>query len=221
MIMMGCQKNIDSPIINTSTQVSSSFDENLYLFANPDVTELIKQGKYKSGLEHYTKVGQTTKKSDGNAYESFFFGSNGNDTVTSFGSGKHTHLSGVKFQVIPNSKDPLPLKTLSIAKGESDILIGTKDGINEFILGNFITSSNPKSQAFYLGKGDADFARIKNFTKSKDSIMLAGEPKQYQFKTLDNNLHISIAGDLIAVIEGVNKLTPSDISKEMGIFMLK
>ena len=200
----------------------NNFDEALYLFANPDVPELIKQGKYLSGLDHYTKVGQSTKKTDGESYESFFTGTSVSDTVTAFGQGKHTHLIGVKFEVVAKPNVKIPLRPQSIGQGESDILIGTKTGKNEFVIGSFITELSPKAEIFYVGKGDADRAQIKNFTKSRDTIMLAGTPDRYKFETVAGNLKISTkAGDLVAIVEGVDKLTPSDISKEMGVFILK
>jgi hypothetical protein len=231
-IAVGCQQAVPptteqppatspSPVAKIAT-TNSSFDESMYAFANPEITELIKQGKYKSGLEHYTKVGQSAKKPDGNTYESFFSGTSGSDTITAFGSGKHTHIIGVKFEVVSKPGVKIPLRPQSIGQGESDILIGTKEGKNEFVLGSFITELSPKAETFYVGKGDVDRAQIKNFAKSKDSIMLAGTPDQYKFESAQGNLRISTtAGDLVAIVEGVDKLTPSDISKEMGIFMLK
>ena len=232
-ISVGCQQAAPPPTIDRSTPTSpnpvaklettnSNFDESMYAFANPDITELIKQDKYKSGLEHYTKVGQSTKKPDGEAYESFFTGTSGNDTITAFGAGKHTHIIGVKFEVVSQPNIKIPLRPQSNGSGEFDILIGTKEGVNEFVLGSFITELSPKAETFYVGKGDADLALIKNFTKSRDSIMLAGTPKQYKFQTTEGNLQIStISGDLIAIVEGVDKLTPDNISKDMGIFILK
>jgi hypothetical protein len=212
---------ISSPIAKVET-TNSSFDESIYAFANPEVAELIKTGKYKSGLEHYTKVGQSTKKPDGESYESFFSGTSGSDTIAAFGKGKHVHLVGIKFEVLPKPGIKIPLRPQSIGKGESDILIGTKEGANEFVIGSFISELSPKAEAFYVGKGDEDRAQIKNFTKSKDSIMLAGTPDQYKFEPVAGNLRISTkTGDLVAIVEGVDKLTPSDISKDMGIFMLK
>ncbi len=210
-----------SPIAKLAT-TSSSFDEPMYAFANPEITALIKQDKYKSGLEHYTKVGQSTKKPDGEAYESFFTGTSGSDTITGFGQGEHIHLIGVKFEIVPKPGLKIPLRPQSIGQGESDILIGSKTGKNEFVLGSFITELSPKAEIFYVGKGDADRAQIQNFTKSRDSIMLAGTPDRYKFEPTQGNLRISTtAGDLVAIVEGVDKLTPGDISKEMGIFMLK
>ncbi len=229
-IAIGCQQATpptteQAPSPTTVAKVAttnSNFDEPMYAFANPEITAIIKQGKYKSGLEHYTKVGQSAKKSDGESYESFFTGTSGNDTITAFGKGKHTHLIGVKFEIVSKPGVKIPLRPQSIGSGESDTLIGTKEGKNEFVLGSFITESSPKAETFYVGKGDADRAQIQNFTKSRDSIMLAGDPKQYKFESAQGNLRIStIAGDLVAIVEGVDKLTPGDISKEMGIFMLK
>lgn len=232
-IAVGCQQTVTPSTIEQSSSTSPSpvakvattnhhFDEPMYAFANPEITALIKQGKYKSGLEHYTKVGQSTKKPDGEAYESFFTGTSGNDTVTAFGSGKHNHLIGIKFEVVSKPGVKIPLRPQSTGSGESDILIGTKEGANEFVLGSFITELSPKAEVFYVGKGDADRAQIKNFTKSKDTIMLAGTPDRYKFEAAQGNLRISTKdGDLIAIVEGVDKLTPSDISKEMGIFILK
>jgi hypothetical protein len=234
-ITISCQQSVTpaakeqpvatSPSLSPVTKIentNSSFDEPLYAFANPEITKLIKKNKYKSGLEHYTKVGQSTKKPDGESYESFFTGTSGNDTITGFGQGKHIHLIGVKFEIVTKPGIKIPLRPQSIGQGESDILIGTKEGKNEFVIGSFITELSPKAETFYVGKGDQDFARIKNFTKSKDSIMLAGTPDRYKFEPVAGNLKISTkAGDLVAIVEGVDKLIPSDISKDMGIFMLK
>jgi hypothetical protein len=72
---------------------AANFNEALYSFANPDVVDLIKQGKYKSGLEHFTTVGKTTKKTDGEDYETFYTGTKGNDTVRGLGYGKHAHFA--------------------------------------------------------------------------------------------------------------------------------
>ncbi len=211
-----------SPVPVSTTSQPPSFDEALYLFSNPDVATLIKQGKYTSGLEHYEKVGQTAKKANGEEYESFFTGSSGNDTVQGFGKGNHAHFMGVKISILPKKGDPLPLKPESLGQGEMDVLVGTPEGSNEFLLGSFITSVNPKAEPFYVGKGDADYARIQNFTKTKDVVILAGDPKQYTFKPVDGNVHMSTAGgDLVAIVEGIDKLEVGDGVKELGIFVMK
>ncbi|MBW4468809.1 MAG: hypothetical protein KME45_00200 [Stenomitos rutilans HA7619-LM2] len=236
-IAIACQPSSNPPTANvpvsgesaatiaaktTASSPESSFDESLYLFANPDVKKLIKQGKYKSGLEHYEKVGQTAKKADGEDYESFFTGTDGSDTIQGFGKGKHAHFAGIGFEIASKKNDPLPLRPKSLGKGEVDVLVGTQDGGNEFLLGSFVTSVNPKAEPFYIGNGDADYARIQNFTPTKDLVMLAGEPKQYTFKPVAGNLHIAtVKGDLVAIVEGIETLTVGDVVKQYGIFTMK
>jgi hypothetical protein len=201
---------------------ASFFDEKMYLFVNPDVAKLIEQGKYKSGLEHYTQVGQTTQRPDGEAYESFFFGTNGSDKVLGFGTGKHAHLSGIAFELVASAKDEIPLRPKSLGKGERDILIGTQTGGDEFILGSIISAVNPKAEPFYVGQGDTDYAEIQNFTPGRDSILLAGQPAQYKFEPKDGNIRIMTAsGDLVAIVMGVGKLQVDATVKERGIFMMK
>lgn len=215
--------NTSSPSPTLAAQKpDANFDEAMYLFVNPDVKKLIEQGKYKSGLDHYTQVGQTAKKPDGEDYESFFTGTNGSDTVQSFGKGKHAHLSGVAFELVDKPKDPLPLRPKSFGKGEKDVLVGTQEGGNEFVLGSFITSVNPKPEPFYVGKGDDDYAQVQNFTPTNDVLLLTGIPNQYKFEAVDSNLQISTTqGDLVAVIEGIDKLVVGDQLKELGVFTMK
>lgn len=225
-ISTACQSTpttASNPEPSPSTQPTKpSFDEALYLFANPDVTKLIQQGKYKSGLDHYTQVGQTAKKPDGESYESFFMGTDGNDTIQGFGKGEHAHFSGVAFELVSKPKDPLPLRPKSLGKGEKDILVGTQEGGNEFVLGSFITSVNPKAEPFYVGKGDADYAQVQNFNKGKDVVVLSGQPSQYKFEPADKNLRILTAkGDLVAIVEGINKLEMGEVVKEYGMFTMK
>lgn len=208
--------------VNAEASEKTSFNEELYLLANPDVSELIKQGKYKSGLDHYNQVGQTATKPDGEHYGSFFTGTSGNDTVVGTGVGEHSHFVGVDFEIVPGTDDPFPIRPKSIGKGEVDVLIGTKEGSNEFILGSFITKVNPKAEPFYVGQGNADFATIQNFTKSKDMVLLAGKPDQYQWKSTGGYMQISTTnGDLIAIIEGVDTLEVEGVYEDVGVFSLK
>jgi hypothetical protein len=213
-----------SPTTNTSApNESANFNEPIYLFANPDVAELIKQGKYKSGLEHFTTVGKTAKKPDGEDYETFYTGTSGNDTVRGLGYGNHAHFVGVGLEVVSDKNVAFPLRPESLGKGEVDILIGNKGGGgNEFLLGSLITPVNPKSESFYVGKGEDDYARIQNFTKTKDAVILAGEPKQYKFEPKEGNLHIStVSGDLVAIVEGIDDLKVGEVVKEYGVFTMK
>lgn len=238
LFIWGCQSNPSTNTANTpettnppetakettsSMTKSDSFNEEMYLFVNPEVAELIKQGKYKSGLDHYTQVGQNTKKPDGEYYESFFTGTAGNDTVEGFGQQQaHTHLSGVEFEIDSASKESFPLRFKNNGSGEVDVLMGIKEGGNEFILGSIITSINPKSESFYVGQGDKDYATIQNFIKSKDMILLAGKPDQYKWESKEGNMRISnTSGDLVAIVEGIDKLEIAEIYADMGVFTLK
>jgi hypothetical protein len=228
LIAVACQStpstttNTSSPSPTLAAQKpEANFDEGMYFFANPDVKKLIEQGKYKSGLDHYTQVGQTTKKPDGEDYESFFTGTDGSDTVQAFGKGKHAHLSWVAFEIVDKPKDPFPLRPKSFGKGEKDVLIGTVEGGNEFVLGSFITSVNSKAEPFYVGKGEDDYAQVQNFTPTNDVLLLTGIPNQYKFEAADSNLRISTTqGDLVAVIEGIDKLVVGDQIKELGVFTM-
>lgn len=229
LLMWGCQSsptptttNTDSPEASSAIAQRESFNEEIYLLANPDVVELIKQGNYKSGLDHYNQVGQTATKPDGEHYGSFFTGTNGNDTVRGIGQGEHAHFVGIDFEIVPDQKDPFPLRPQSLGKGEIDTIVGTTGGVNEFILGSFITSVNPTAEAFYVGEGDKDYAKIQNFTKSKDMILLAGKPDEYKWESMEGNVRISTSsGDLVAIVEGIDKLERGEIYEEMGVFILK
>jgi hypothetical protein len=213
-----------TPTPNPSVQnEAANFNEALYLIGNPDVADLLKQGKYKSGLEHFTTVGKTAKKPDGEDYETFYTGTSGNDTVQGLGYGSHAHFIGINLEVVPDQKTPFPLRPQSLGKGEVDILVGNKGGGgNEFLVSSFITPVNPKAETFYVGKGDDDYARVQNFTPSKDAVILAGEPKQYKFEPKEGNFHISTAsGDLVAIVEGINELKVGEVTKEYGVFTMK
>jgi len=208
---------------SNSTAEGESFNEEMYLFANPDVAELIKQGKYKSGLDHYLQVGQTATKPDGEHYASFFTGGDGNDMVRVVGTGQHNHVMGVDLKIVSGQKDDdFPVGFKSLGEGEIDVLIATTGGVNEFVLGSFITSVNPTPQPFYVGQGDNDYAKIQNFTKGKDMILLAGKPDEYQWESIDGNVRISTSsGDLIAIVEAIDNLEVEEVYEDVGIFILK
>ncbi|MBW4690471.1 MAG: hypothetical protein KME27_01755 [Lyngbya sp. HA4199-MV5] len=202
------------------TKQVAGFNADIYLIAYPDIAKQIQAGKFKSALDHYEKVGQSGKDANGEAIGGFFTGTNGNDTVTGFGQAPH--LSGIHLEVVAAAKGALPMRPTSLGQGERDILIATKGAKNEILLGSFKTGANPKAEPFYVGQGDADYARVQNFTRSKDALILAGEPKQYKFESVNGDFRISTAsGDLIAIVEGVDKLEVGESSKEFGIFGLE
>ncbi|AVH71872.1 hypothetical protein [Nostoc sp. 'Lobaria pulmonaria (5183) cyanobiont'] len=230
-IAVACQPTPQPPIANQSTaseisatqidnQEKAGFNSEIYLLANPDVVKLIQEGKFKSALDHYEKVGKSGKNSKGEVIEGYFTGTSGNDTVTGFG--QSPCLTGINFEIVSDKKGPFPIRPKTLGVGEVDTLIATKGSKNEFLLGSFITIANPKAEPFYVGKGDADYARIQNFTKSQDRISLAGQPQQYKFETVKGNFRILTAsGDLIAIVEGIDKLEAGKVFKKYGVFTLK
>ncbi|MEH2243279.1 hypothetical protein [Nostoc sp.] len=230
-IAVACQPTPQPPIANqpTASEISATqidnqekagFNSEIYLLANPDVGKLIQEGKFKSALDHYEKVGKSGKNPKGEAIEGYFTGTSGNDTVTGFG--QSPALTGVNFEIVSDKKGQFPIRPKTWGVGEVDTLIANKGSNNEFLLGSFITVANPKAEPFYVGKQDADYALIQNFTKSQDRISLAGQPQQYKFETVKGNFHILTAsGDLIAIVEGIDKLKPGKVFKKYGVFTLK
>jgi hypothetical protein len=205
---------------STTNSEASNFNSDVYLMAYPDVAKQIKDGKFKSALEHYEKVGQNSKDPKGEDIGGFFTGTEGSDTVTGFG--QHPHLVGVNLEVLPGPKDTFPLRPKTLGVGEVDTLIGKVGAENEFLLGIFVNPANPKAEPFYVGKGEADYALIQNFSPTKDIIILAGQPEQYKFNPVDGKVRITTtSGDLVAIVEGVNQLKAGEVSKEFGVFTVK
>jgi hypothetical protein len=173
-------------------------------------------------LEHYEKVGKFGKNAKGENYESTFTGTNGNDTVKGLDPAYHTHFIGVSLTLDPKQKGEDPTVFGSLGQGEVDTLIGNSEGENEFILGSYITSANPKAEPFYVGKGDDDYARIQNFKKGRDAVYLSGLPAQYKLEPANGVVRIStVNGDLVAIVEGVDKLEVGKISEKYGQFSFK
>ncbi|MGL5083944.1 MAG: hypothetical protein ACRC8A_20865 [Microcoleaceae cyanobacterium] len=154
------------------------------------------------GLEHYVK-------NSGSRHQGVFSGAaagsptlnsstpaNGNDTLITHG--KKTLISGVELSV---SEDIIEAGT---GTGQKDVLVGSLDGSDQFLLGFGSATSAPT--AFYLGNGSADYALIQNYQKS-DRVLLAGDRDDYSFVPNSGNLEISQGGDLIAIIEGVSGIS--------------
>jgi len=187
------------------------FNEKSYLLNNLDVANAVRLGTYKSGLEHYQKVGQAEGRIG------YFTGSNASDVVTGFGSKTEIYGIGVTNVLDDFSGENYDIKTTSNGAGEIDTLIGGA-GQDEFVLGTGRLSTTTASagvQSFYLSSKDSgndDYALIRNFEKGKDTIVLAGPPAQYILvpNSSKGNLMIYTASnsnlgrqnDLVAVVEG-------------------
>jgi hypothetical protein len=53
-------------------------------------------------------------------------------------------------------------------------------------------------------------------------VVLSGQPSQYKFEAVDKNLRVSTTqGDLVAIVEGIDKLKVGDVVKEYGMFTMK
>ena len=122
-----------------------------------------------------------------------------------------------EFCVSPESAEVgsrlINAKTGSLGVGEFDTLLGSP-GRNVFYLGDN-AKENPVD--FYLGKGDKDYALIRNFDPtSEDAVYLAGKPEDYTFKTINGSVNISKGGDLIGIVEGVPKLIADGLFTKKG-----
>jgi hypothetical protein len=218
----GTNTSSASPIPVPISQAKAGFNEETYLLFYPDVAEQIKAGKFKSALEHYEKVGKFGKNAKGENYESTFAGTSGSDTVEGLGSAYHSHFIGVSLTLDPKNSGEDPTVFGSLGQGEIDTLIGNREGENEFILGSYITSANPKAEPFYISKGDDDYARVQNFKKGRDAVYLSGSLNDYKLESANGTVRIStVKGDLVAIIEGIDKLEFGKISQKYGQFSFK
>ena len=194
-----------------------AFDEQAYLKLYPDVAAAVKGGTLSSGLQHFIQYGQAESNRVG-----VLSGTTGNDSLTGFSiSGKIDYITGVDVsEYSSRANGDLNFTSQNLGKGEVDTLTGGS-GNDLFVLGASVQPFGIP-QSFYVGNGDADYATIKNFEPGKDAIGLAGySPITYSFVPDNGNLKIStVAGDLIATVEGVTSLSQiSGNSSSGGILM--
>jgi Ca2+-binding RTX toxin-like protein len=91
--------------------------------------------------------------------------------------------------------------------GEIDKMKGEK-GADMFVLGD-------ASRAYYLGKGNADYALIEDFDKKEgDKVQLHGEASDYSLgldiKGLDKGMAIFLGNDLVGIVKDVKSLELTD-----------
>jgi Ca2+-binding RTX toxin-like protein len=185
---------------------NSLLNEKIYLAKNPAVAKDVTDGKYPSGSEEFSQIGQFQERSG-----VIFEGTSGNDLVQA--SGQKSSVIGVKVESAEVGSRLINAKTGSLGVGEFDTLLGSP-GRNVFYLGDN-NKDNPVD--FYLGKGDKDYGLIRNFDPtSEDAVYLAGKPEDYTFKTINGSVNISKGGDLIGVVEGVPKLIADGLFTEKG-----
>lgn len=184
-------------------------NEELYLANNPEVALAVAEGKYASGYDEYTEVGQFVERNG-----VVFNGTSGNDTIQA--SGQKSSVIGVGVETAKVGSRLINAETTSLAVGEIDILLGSP-GRNIFYLGDNAVE-NPSD--FYLGNGDKDYARIRFFDPtSEDAVYLAGQPQDYTYETIDNSVHISKNDDLIGIVENVPRLIADGLFTENGLLL--
>ena len=120
-------------------------------------------------------------------------GLGGNDTLK--GRAGHDHLVGGAGNDKLHGNDGNDTldgtDSINDGVGEWDVLAGGK-GKDVFVLGD-------KDGAYYLGKGNKDFALIKDFELGQDKLVLNGSVGDYEFK--GNEIYQD--GDLVANLVGV------------------
>lgn len=193
------------------------FNEQAYLLAYPDVAAAVNAGFFSSGLQHYTLYGQFEENRVG-----FFFGTDGNDSVTGFGNGTKL-IAGVSF-------DTLLDNSAAAGVGEVDVLTGTQ-GNDIFALGHpSLPGLTSIPQQFYVGGGNTDYAVIRDFEGFNifqglfnffeginDSILLEGPLQNYNIEQVNGNTNIStVSGDLVGIVEGVTSLQGLNIEAVDG-----
>ena len=130
-------------------------------------------------------------------------GLGGNDTLK--GRAGHDHLVGGAGNDKLHGNDGNDTldgtDSVNDGVGEWDVLAGGK-GKDVFVLGD-------KDGAYYLGKGNKDFALIKDFELGQDKLVLNGSVGDYEFK--GNEIYQD--GDLVANLVGVRnfELSAEDI----------
>jgi len=202
----------------------SYLNEGDYLTLNPDVKAAIGKAVpdknaatgevIYSGFDHYVLYGQYENR------HVLFSGTSGNNSVTAFGKGAGD-ITGVAYQTL--SASPFDYKLLSTGVGEIDTLTGLNEKGDRFLLGTGRSASNANPIALYVGRGNADYALIRNFTKGLDTIQLAGASTDYTQQVSGGNLTISTktGNDLVAILEGITTpLTFASQNTAAGVFTL-
>lgn len=187
---------------------AGAFNEQIYLATYPDVAAAVVNGGFSSGLQHYIQLGQFEANRSG-----WFFGTSGNDIITSFGQGI-LFTTGISYDNFVNN---LLTGGAVAGVGEVDTLIGG-EGADVFALGYpSVLPLNSPPQQFYVGGGDTDYALIQNFESGSDFVGLEGSVENYNLQAVNGNLNISTAsGDLIGIVEGVTSLSSTPIPVELA-----
>jgi hypothetical protein len=179
------------------------FREQSYFDLYPEVKAAVDQGEYQSALDYHIEKGQFEDK------EALFSGTNGRDIIAGFGV--NDLLWGVELSQVDVQKEGWV--SASTGTGEVDTLIGGT-GITTFFIGNdnILNPSKP-NEIYYVGNGDQDYVRIKGFDPKQDVIFGSSNFSEYAITKAGADLRIAtLAGDLVAIVEGGGSLTLQEIA---------
>jgi hypothetical protein len=211
----------------TTANPAAQFNEGMYLAFYNDIDALV-PSTYATGLDHYNAVGQFL---GANKKEGFFTGTSGNDTVTGFGDDMDLYGVGITATFTPGSgpNGPAAFMPSSFGVGEKDVLVGRNDPAKEdgFFLsvpnGSYSRTNATSGMLFgtssrlYVGQGEKDFARAKNFNSEYDYVSLSGSPDEYIYryradKAAPGGVSLKIytkdEKDLVGIVEGIHDYQP-------------
>jgi probable HAF family extracellular repeat protein len=218
----------------------AQFDEDVYLGSYGELDTVVPSVEFPTGLEHFKKVGS---KSGATKKEGFYTAGAGDDTVTTGKEDADVDIYGVgitaEFTRGTGAAGDVTYKPGSLGIGEKDTLIGRDNPTKEdgFFLSvpNGVYSRNNlndptkgNSSRLYVGKGNKDFARIKNFNVEYDYVSLSGGAKDYIYRYEKDSLapggysmriYSKVEKDLLGIVEGIKDIQPRRFLKD-GTFRL-
>jgi hypothetical protein len=164
------------------------------------------------GLQDYVTSGQSSGKTGvfsgapaGSPTTNSSTPANGSDTLIAYGANNNkTIISGVGLSLDTNNNI---VSESGLGTNQVDVLVGAVNTKDHFWLGVDNDSLlNGQSQAFYVGAGAIDYAKVQNY-QEKDRVILAGDVSDYSYTqvltSMGSDIHISKGGDLIGIIEEV------------------
>jgi hypothetical protein len=162
------------------------------------LTQYVTTGQYSQGISGFfsgAAAGSPTTNSSTPA--------NGNDTLIAYG--RRTKITGVDVSMVDGV-----VTAGNTGVGQKDVLVGSMDGVDEFLLGI-------GSQKLYVGDANdtTGFATIKNFQKSIDRVVLAGPKTDYQLSIVNGSTEIRTTGnDLVGIVEDVSNLNAFNVGTQ-------
>ena len=200
-------KVLDSSMLNSTTKVDYKGTDKDDVYFGGSADDKLEGGKGIDVL--YGRAGEDGMK--GNEGNDILYGGDGDDKLDGgdgddllYGDAGNDEVKGGKGMDILTGVDP---NSPQPGVGEIDKLQGNEDA-DVFVLGD--------NKAFYVGKGNADYALIDDFKLDQgDKIQLVGSPNDYKLMTDIEGLPKGTAifdanGDLIGIVKDVKGLSLSN-----------